>query len=294
MLSPRPVLRRLIYLTAFGLARVLPRTVILFCGYVSACLAWLCDRNGRKQVARNLSLLMPQCNDSSIERMIKKTYTNFGLATAEMLLTPRLTPAHFKHTRIIDPWHQMTELPLSGPLIVVSVHSNWEIMPCILKRLGYFKRCHAIALSHEDPVIDNLFNELREHIGVNSLLLDRAPLETLRTLKAGGILALIADRDYTDHGVLKHVGGGTMKIPVGPAALAIQTQAPILPIFTCRLAARQYAIVFGKYIRPDPTLNKKQQLPILLNQLAHCYERFLQTAPSQWVCFHQAFVESED
>ncbi len=294
VLAPTPIIKRAIYATSFGIASIIPKSFLLLIGYLAGLIAWAFDSSGRKTVSQNLGLLMPECNTQSIDRMCKKTYTNFGIATAEMLLIPRLKAKHFENTQIIDPWKQMNDLPAQGPLIAVSIHCNWEIMPCVLNRLGFFKQCHSIALSHEDPSVDALFNKLRENMGVHSLLLDRAPLETLRTLKAGGILALIADRDYTNHGVAYPLGGGHMKIPVGPAALAIQTQAPILPVFACRVGVRNYAVIFGKYITADPNLPKRDQIPLILEQLAQTYERFLKTAPSQWVCFHKAFVENQD
>lgn len=294
VLAKRPWFRRLIYSMLFSAARIIPRNIILLAGYFTGLATWLKDKNGRKTVAGNLKQLIPELSQSSLERMTRKTYTNFGIACAELLLIPRLKKRHFINTRIIDPWKQLSNAPLKGPLIGVTVHSNWEILPCILHRLGHLKQCHAIALSHDDPAIDNLFSTVRENMGVHSLLLDRAPLETLRALKAGGILALVGDRDYTDHGIYKHVGAGSMKIPIGPAALAIQTNASILPVFACRHGARQYSVVVGKAIKADPNLHKRDQLPKIIDELAKIYERFLRCAPSQWVCFHNAFDQTDD
>ena len=294
VLERKPLSRRIIYGGLYYIAQITPLCIMLFCGYVLGLLAWCFDKNGKKNVRENLMLLMPNLNQLSIERMVRKIYINFGIACSELLIIPRLKKKHFKQTRIIDPWGQLSEKPVAGPLIGVTVHCNWEIMPCILHRLGYFRRCHTIALSHEDRVIDTIFHKIRDSMGVNSLLLDRAPLETLRALKAGGILALVGDRDYTQHGMSKKIGGGTMNLPVGPAALAIQTNAPIIPVFTCRTGAVQHTVICAKAIRPNPELSKREQLPQIMNELAHMYERFLLTAPSQWVCFHKAFEENAD
>ena len=294
VLEKKPLSRRIIYGGLYYLAQVVPLCLMFFLGYIAGLIAWCFDKGGKRNVAQNLSLLMPHLSESTRARMLRKTYINFGIACSELLVIPRLKAKHFTNTRIIDPWQQISEKPVNGPLIGVTVHCNWEIMPCILHRLGYFRRCHTIALSHEDRVIDNIFYKIRDSMGVNSLLLDRAPLETLRALKAGGILALVGDRDYTKHGQSMPIGGGTMHLPVGPAALAIQTHAPILPVFTCRTAARQFTVVIAKAIHPDPNLSKREQVPQIMNELASTYERFLTTAPSQWVCFHKAFEENAD
>ena len=291
VLAPTPLIKRYLYRSLFAISQIAPRNVILLIGYSASLLFWLIDKSGKQTVRKNLKTLLPDCNEQSLDRMVRKSYANFGIATAESLLIPRLKHRHFKDVRIIDPWQQFAEKPIKGPVIGVTVHCNWEIMPCILNRLGYIKHCHGIALSHGDREIDRIFTKLRESMGVHSLLLDRAPLETLRALKAGGVLALVGDRDYTQHGLLCTVGGGQMKIPVGPAALAIQTNAAIIPVFACRSSARQYSVIIAKPIRPDPALHKKQQLPQICNELAQTYERFLRCAPSQWVCFHPAFHE---
>ena len=50
----------------------------------------------------------------------------------------------------------------------------------------------------------------------------------LRRLRAGGLIALLGDRDLTKHGLPVQFFGAEARFPAGPAALAIQTGASLL------------------------------------------------------------------
>jgi len=59
---------------------------------------------------------------------------------------------------------------------------------------------------------------------------ERAPYEVLADrLRAGGTLCLLSDRDLTATGVDVEFFGATARMPAGPAALAHDTGAALLP-----------------------------------------------------------------
>jgi phosphatidylinositol dimannoside acyltransferase len=77
------------------------------------------------------------------------------------------------------------------------------------------------------------FVAYRESLGMEILPLtgDGSVLPTLiRRVKAGGFVPLLMDRDLTGSGVPVTFFGETARMAAGPAALALATKAPLLPV----------------------------------------------------------------
>ena len=78
------------------------------------------------------------------------------------------------------------------------------------------------------------FVAFRESLGMEVLALtggERPPFEILADrLRAGRCLCLLADRDLSAHGVPVTFFGSTATMPAGPARLALETGAVLLPI----------------------------------------------------------------
>src|SRR5205823_9233946 len=88
------------------------------------------------------------------------------------------------------------------------------------------------------------FVEFRESLGMEVIPLtggERPPFEILADrLRAGGTLCLLADRDLTSTGVEVDLFGAAARMPAGPAALAYDTGAVLLPVTLSFPGAREW------------------------------------------------------
>lgn len=115
---------------------------------------------------------------------------------------------------------------------------------CFLGHLGNWDTVGAWATYHLAPVttvaerlepeeIYDQFVAYREALGMTILPLtgDEPPFPTLvRTVHAGGLVPLLADRDLTASGVDVTLCGHQARMAGGPAALALATGAPLHPV----------------------------------------------------------------
>ncbi|WP_256840258.1 phosphatidylinositol mannoside acyltransferase [Ornithinimicrobium faecis] len=115
---------------------------------------------------------------------------------------------------------------------------------CFLGHLGNWDTVGAWATHHLAPVttvaerlkpeeLYDRFVAYREALGMTILPLTggQSPFRTLvRTVKEGGLVPLLADRDLTDSGVEVTLCGHPAKMATGPAALALATGAPLHPV----------------------------------------------------------------
>jgi lauroyl/myristoyl acyltransferase len=287
-LAAVPALRWAVYRSVFALGPWVPLCIARGMGWGLGWLWWWADPRGRRTVAANL-LGLARRRGRHLPTLVRLAFCRAGLGMAEGLRLGRLpageaAPPRF---RIVDPWRRFARLPLQGPAIFATVHGNWELMPALCRRRGVFDTLHVFSLTHEDPRIDALFHRARARLGIESLLLDRAPLAGLRALKAGAVFGLVADRDYSGHGLWVDLLGRPVRLPTGPATLALQAGVPLVPVLLARAGWTRSVLLLGPPLRPPAGLGKRAQIEALTRDMAAVFSRFLHAIPDQWVVFHR-------
>jgi KDO2-lipid IV(A) lauroyltransferase len=291
VLSSHPRLRLLVYRSKSAIANACPLWLGRTLAYAVGLVLWGADAGGRKVVRRNLAHFIPARCPEALARAVRRNYIAFSMYIYESFRLHRLPPQFFKAPQLtlVDPFGVFKERPLRTPAILVTVHSNWELIAAVIHRLGLVEQVEVIALTSGDRAIDTLFERMRNAVGAHSLSLDQAPLGALRALRAGKILGVVGDRDYTGKGLRLPFAGEMMTLPLGPAALAVQTHAPIIPLYLGRRSATSFTLVVGRPIRADPGKPKASQVIGLTARLAEVMARFIATAPAQWISFHDAW-----
>lgn len=280
-----PGLRRRIYRAAFTVGPLLPAVPALFLAYLGGLLAWACDARGRRTVEANLAPAFPPGCTAAIRRTARRCYVSFAWSLVEALQIPLLRPA-LARVAMIDPWRVAAQRPIPGAAIFTTIHANWELCAAAGTLSGIQQKVAAIALPHGDGEIDALFQRTRAAHGVQTLLLGGAPLASLRALRDGTSVCIVAERDYSAAGLPCRLLGRAASLPVGPASLAVQTGARIIPVMLARRGVGRFALVFGRSLRADPDRPKADEVRRLTNLLADTYSRFIRAVPGQWVAFH--------
>lgn len=293
ILAFSPRLRLAIFRAAFAGAETLPiwfgRTV----GYVGGILVWLFDHRGRRVVRRNLAHFLPRGCPEALDRAVRRSYINFAFSLCESFGLRGIGRDAFQppNLELVDPWGTFATRPFPGAAVFTTVHANWLMALGAYHHLGLIRTIEAIKLSHGDPAIDALFERVIAPFGCRSLMLDRAPLASLRALKDGRPLAVVAERDYKGTGLPLRFAGETTRMPIGPAALAVQTGAPVIPNLMARRSAGRFVLIVGRPVYADPTRAKGDQVAELTRRLAAVHARFIAAAPAQWVAFHDAWAK---
>lgn len=291
-LARLPAVRWIVYRGLFTLGPWMPLAATRLAGWILGGIWWYVDGVGRRTVAGNL-LGLARVRRQHLPTLVRRAFCRAGLGMAEGLRLGRLpaseaAPPRF---RIVDPWRCFATLPLRGPCVFATVHCNWELLPALCRRRGVFERLHVFSLTHDDPRIDRLFHHARDRLGIESLLADRAPLAGLRALKAGAVFGLVADRDYTGHGMSVPLLGRAVCLPAGPAALALQADVPVVPVLLARAGWTRCVLLLGRPLHPPPGCSKREQIEALTRDLAVQFSRFLRAVPDQWVVFHRFWPE---
>lgn len=186
---------------------------------------------------------------------------------------------------------------------------------CFLGHLGNWDTVGAWATTQLAPVTtvaerlkpEELYAEFlayRERLGMTVLPLTGAGSvfgALLRTVRDGGLVPLLADRDLTDSGVEVDFCGHRAKMATGPAALALATGAPLFPVSVhyeprpdLRPGPASYRVVLKVHPAAPPAEGtRREQVQALTQYCADQIGEAVREHTEDWHMMQRVFVTGE-
>ncbi|MCD0481237.1 phosphatidylinositol mannoside acyltransferase [Streptacidiphilus sp. ASG 303] len=120
-----------------------------------------------------------------------------------------------------------------GVVLALPHMGNWDLAGAwLVSHLGH--RFTTVAERLRPESLFDRFVAYREGLGMEVLPLTGGSVSVVGTLakrlRAGGLVCLVGDRDLSANGVEVDFLGERARVPAGPAALAVQTGAALLPV----------------------------------------------------------------
>ena len=171
-----------------------------------------------------------------------------------------------------------------GVILAVPHLGSWDLGGAWLSSVGY--PLTVVVEPLEPPELFDWFVELRQSAGMTVVPLGRrAGPAILRTLREGGVVALLTDRDLGGKGVEVEFFGEKTTLPPGPATLALRTGAALLPAAVVSTAADRHRVV----VRPPLAIERRGEVADdvarITQALAEELEELIRLAPEQWHLF---------
>jgi KDO2-lipid IV(A) lauroyltransferase len=141
------------------------------------------------------------------------------------------------------------------------------------------------------------FVRFRESLGMEVLPLtgSASPFGTLaQRLRAGGLVCLVGDRDLTESGVEVELFGEKARIAAGPAALAVQTGAALLPVATWFEGEHDWAAHIYAEIPVPETGARAEKVAAMSQHLARVFEQAIAEHPQDWHMLQRVFAADLD
>ena len=197
----------------------------------------------------------------------------------------RMTVAH-EH-RLREAWAEGR-----GMILALPHTGNWDHAGAWLVMTGVPFTTVAERLRPE--ALYGRFVRFRESLGMEVIPLtggERPPYAVLaERLRAGGCLCLLADRDLTSTGVGVDFFGGRAKMPAGPAALAIDTGAALLPVTLHYPDDRSWAGHIHPRVVPPAGRSRQEQIGAMTQQMADAFAEGIAAHPEDWHMFQKVWV----
>jgi lauroyl/myristoyl acyltransferase len=113
-------------------------------------------------------------------------------------------------------------------------------------------------------------------------------------LRAGKLVCLVADRDLSDTGVVVEFFGDQALFPAGPAALAVQTGAALMPVSCWFVGETEWAAHVYDEIPVPASGTRKEKAAAMTQELARVFEEAIREHPEDWHMLQKVFVSDLD
>ncbi|OKJ96848.1 lipid A biosynthesis acyltransferase [Streptomyces sp. CB03234] len=211
----------------------LPEPVAAGLGRRIADTAWKRRGKGVLRLESNLARVVPDASPERLAELSKAGMRSYMRYWMESFRLPTWSAERVKAAFDVKDVHYLTEGLAAGKGVVLALPhlANWDLAGVWATRaLGVPFTTVAERLKPE--TLYDRFVAYRESLGMEVLPhTGGSAFGTLaRRLRAGGLVCLVADRDLSASGVEVTFFGETARMPAGPAMLAQQTGALLLPV----------------------------------------------------------------
>ncbi|MEW1637297.1 phosphatidylinositol mannoside acyltransferase [Streptomyces sp. NPDC093801] len=180
----------------------------------------------------NLARVVPDAGPERLRALSRAGMRSYMRYWMESFRLPAMDPRRFGTDVTMKDEHVLREALASGRGVIVALPhlANWDLAGAwVTGHVGVPFTTVAERLKPES--LYDRFVAYRQSLGMEVLPHSGgAAFGTLaRRLRAGGMICLVADRDLSASGVEVDFFGATARMPAGPALLAQQTGAVLLP-----------------------------------------------------------------
>ena len=113
-------------------------------------------------------------------------------------------------------------------------------------------------------------------------------------LRSGKLVTIVADRDLSDTGVEVDFFGEKALFPAGPAALAVQTGAALMPVACWFVGAEEWGAHIYDEIPVPADGDRKQKVTAMTQAMARVFEQGISEHPEDWHMLQKVFVSDLD
>ncbi|MFI6723776.1 phosphatidylinositol mannoside acyltransferase [Streptomyces sp. R-74717] len=181
----------------------------------------------------NLARVVPGASPARLAALSKAGMRSYMRYWMESFRLPTWSPARIKASIDVTDAHRLTDgLDTGRGVILALPHlGNWDLAGAWVTT-DLEVPFTTVAERLKPETLYDRFVAYREGLGMEVLPHSGgAAFGTLaRRLRAGGLVCLVADRDLSASGVEVKFFGDTARMPAGPALLAQQTGALLLPV----------------------------------------------------------------
>ena len=223
----------------------------------------------------------PDSPSRETEIAARQLFGLYGRYWAEAFwVRPRRVSAIYRRIEVEGIEHLRQALADGKGVVLALPHvGNWEVAGTVAHAEG--AELLAVAEKLDDERIVKWFVDLRKALGIDVVLATGSAnvMETCtEAIGRNAAVALLADRNLSGRGVPTIFFGEETRLPIGPARLALDTGAPILPVgsYFKRGAGHRVAIL------PPIVVTPSDDVAGLTAKVADALEDVIRAAPEQW------------
>ncbi|MFF3402518.1 phosphatidylinositol mannoside acyltransferase [Streptomyces sp. NPDC002659] len=274
-----------LYGLGWSTVKKLPEPAAAALGRTIADIAW--KRRGKSvlRLESNLARVVPDAGPERLAELSKAGMRSYMRYWMESFRLPTWSAERVTDNVQIKDSHYLTDGLASGRGVILALPhlANWDLAGVwVTRTLGVPFTTVAERLKPE--TLYDRFVAYRESLGMEVLPhTGGSAFGTLaRRLRSGGLVCLVADRDLSASGVEVKYFGESARMPAGPAMLAQQTGALLLPV---TLWYDEAPLMRGQIHPPvevPETGTKDEKTSQMTQALADAYATGIAEHPEDW------------
>lgn len=275
----------------------LPEPVAAGLGRRIADTAWKRRGKGVLRLEANLARVVPDASPQRLAELSRAGMRSYMRYWMESFRLPAWSAERVKAAFDIKDVHYLTDGLAAGKGVVLALPhlANWDLAGVwVTRALGVPFTTVAERLKPE--TLYDRFVAYRESLGMEVLPhTGGAAFGTLaRRLRAGGLVCLVADRDLSASGVEVKFFGETARMPAGPAMLAQQTGALLLPVTLWYDGASTMTGRVHPPVDVPRTGTRAERTAVMTQSLADAFATGIADHPEDWHMLQRLWLADLD
>ncbi|UGY94949.1 phosphatidylinositol mannoside acyltransferase [Streptomyces gobiensis] len=274
-----------LYGLGWGAVKRLPERTAVPLGRRIGDAAWRRRGEGVRRLESNLARVVPDATPQQLRELSRAGMRSYMRYWIESFRMPAWSEQRIRRSVEVEELHRLTDGIASGRgVILATPHmANWDLAGAwVTTELGTPLTTVVERLKPES--LYDRFVAYRESLGMEVLPhTGGAAFGVLaRRLRAGGLVALVADRDLSASGIEVNFFGETARMPGGPALLAQQTGALLLP---AQLWFDDSPVMKGRVLPPveiPETGTRREKAAVMTQAMADGFAAGIAEHPENW------------
>jgi KDO2-lipid IV(A) lauroyltransferase len=271
-----------------AVVRRLPRPAVLALGRRLGRLWGRLDRRHLAIASDNLRRAFPEWDEERVRETARGVYAHFGAVLMDLLWMDGRPVEELLALADLDGVEHLQRARAAGRGVVApSGHlGNWEVQA--VASVPLVGNVAMIARPLDNPALDRRLVALRTSTGNTVIYKQRALARVLRTIRNGGIVAILIDQNVQDgDGVFVRFFGRPACTTTVAAALALKTGCAIVPVRCLLQPSGRYRMVYGPPVEWKGTGRREEDVAALTQHLTAIIEGWVRESPEQWLWLHR-------
>jgi len=221
-------------------------------------------------------------DSKALDRLVRDAFGHYVRGYLESAALPAYaSESALSHVQPDDPAASERAFDRQGATIIVGLHFGSIEIPGLwaTKKLG--RRITAPMETIGDPDLQAYFERSRRATGLNVIPAKNSAEELRASLARGETVGLVSDRPVGGAGTAVELFGARARLPLGPAALALESGAPAWLVATRRVGRGAYRSRIEEIAMPTDGSRRDRLSGFMANE-ARAFERAIADAPEQW------------
>jgi len=282
-------MRYILYLIFAQLAGLLPLKVLHGLGDGLGGLIWIFSSSRRKYSIQAVGqrLELPRKQARTIAR---KSFLHSGRSFLEILYSEDDYRFLYKNISVPDMQIVNSMRHTARPIVFACAHFGaWELLSSVIVLLMQEKTGKGVVRLPKDKNLAEIMLHLRSKSRIKMVPHRHAAPEILRHLRGGGLAGFLADHNCShSEALFLPFLGKKAAVNIGPALLAVRSEAIVWPVFLLRLPGQKYRLISA---RPQDTRtlngNRREKIEKCAEYYTNAIAEMVKQHPEQWFWMHK-------